>query len=472
MTPFEEFLYWDAKIPGSPADAVTHLVFRGRLVREVFEAALMRQLKKSPRAAQTVREEENGVARWETRAEFLLKMETFLVWREEAWSGQTLEPIDIRRTPGLRFTVFQDAAGERTDVLFQFHHAATDAVGHFLFLEDFFADYGGVSEEKESGEKITSQKTLRAGFAMCVMILGVILRWMMPWRKRVWGIMAAGNVAKRSDRIVPPNDSPLLSGHSASAPFPAAIGYFYDAQTGQTYGQLSEFRFSREETSQILARAKTLGVTMNDLLLAANFRAAARWRKEHGGGTGVIRAAVPINLRSAEEKYRTPGNVVSILFMNRGERACAGDREKLLAGVASEMRRIKRRDGGRLVLHGVQGLHDLRWGKRHPRWGMELYVKRQPRLASFVQSNLGVLFAGRDLPRTTDGKVRLGDAVLEDIHLMAPRTTNVGIFFPLATYAGELRLTGTYDAARMTRAEAEAWIGFLTEEVRFFECGE
>ena len=35
--------------------------------------------------------------------------------------------------------------------------------------------------------------------------------------------MAAGNVAKRSDRIESPNDSPLLSGHSAGAPFPAVM---------------------------------------------------------------------------------------------------------------------------------------------------------------------------------------------------------------------------------------------------------
>jgi hypothetical protein len=62
--------------------------------------------------------------------------------------------------------------------------------------------------------------------------------------------------------------------------------------------------------------------------------------------------------------------------------------------------------------------------------------------------------------------VILGDAVLVDIHLMAPRTTNVGIFFPLATYAGELRLTGTYHAARMTHEDAQRWMGFWVEEVR------
>ena len=36
---------------------------------------------------------------------------------------------------------------------------------------------------------------------------------------------AAGNAAQRSDRIALPNDSPLLSGHCASAPFPAAVSY-------------------------------------------------------------------------------------------------------------------------------------------------------------------------------------------------------------------------------------------------------
>ena len=201
MTPFEEFLHWDAKIPGSPADAVTHLIFRGCLEREIFEKALFVLLRKIPRAVQTLRTEENGTAAWETRADVLEKVklplgEQFLAWHDEPFVMGThlLAPLALTETPGVRFVVFQDAAAKKTDVLFHFHHVTADAIGSFRFLEELFTVYAGLAGGEISLEdcmpteaelrRRASFGTLWTDFSLARMMLGVFFRWMNPWKKK------------------------------------------------------------------------------------------------------------------------------------------------------------------------------------------------------------------------------------------------------------------------------------------------
>ena len=233
----------------------------------------------------------------------------------------------------------------------------------------------------------------------------------------------------------------------------------------ETFMHVAEHRFSPDETRKIVAGAKTHRVTVNDLLTAAVFRAADRWRKTRGEKSEVYRLALPVNVRNSPEEYGVLGNVVSILFLDRTPAECDADPQKFLARIAAQTQKMKLTGRARLLLRGVQGLHELRWGKSHPRWGMELYLRRQPTFASFVLSNLGVLFASSKLPRTSAGELCVGGTVLEDIKLGAPRTINVGIFFPVGTYAGQLRLSANYDARRMNREEADMWLRFFAEEI-------
>lgn len=476
MLPFEEFLFWDAKIPGSPADAITHLIFHGTLKREIFERALYIQLKKTLRAYTTIHENENGTIYWETCPDIQEKLrfplgESFLRWYPESWNSQNspkqLFPLDITQTPGIRFLVFQDPASDRTDILFHFHHVTTDAIGSFHFLEKLFLSYTQLLHEDIFSEKNTSSPesipvSMKAPlhFSLLWMITGVLFSWLFswinPWRKKIWQI-------------------PSTQNHLHLNEHPEPTGYLTDRVSQKTFMIPREFRFSKEETEHIRKIAKTYGVTLNDFLLTACFLAAARWKvhmeKNASPATrhSILRAAIPVNLRPSSGEMNTLGNCVSILFLNCTPQECLSEnRQKLLKKIAQQMNLMKKTDRRQLVLYGTQGLHDLRRGKKHPRWGMELYLKFRPTLATFVFSNLGILLPCKQLPHTTDGKLCLGNAVLEDIILASPRTTNAGIFFPVGTYAGQLRLFAIYDPSKLRAKDAELWLTFFSEEIRKF----
>lgn len=465
MTPFEEFLFWDAKIPGSPADAVTHMVFRGLMDRRTLERAFYALIKETPRAVETVVERENGETFWQTRSEYAEKVrlplgEPFLRWYDQSYDARTpLEPLCITHTPGLRLTVFRDENAGRTDVFLQFNHVATDAGGSLQFLSALFERYAKLAagEPVPSGE--TQQKPLPASLGkvkidarLAWLLAKEAVRWgfyvLNPWRTRVW-------------RIKPPQT-------------PTAVGHRWEPGETPAAPFTREHFFSCEETASIRQTAKRLGVTVNDLLVTACFRAAHRWRLWRDGPRRkplrvFYRMAVPVNLRDEPAKFGLLGNVVSILFLDCRPRAC----EKLpplelLKRNAATMRKLKRTGAARVMLRAIQGLHDLRWGKKRQRWGAELYLRHQPAYGSFVLSNLGVLFSGCDLPRTPDGKLCVADLVLDDIRLASPRTINTALFFPIATYANQLRLTAVYDPQRISPLEADRWLEFMAEELIFF----
>ncbi len=501
MTPFEEFLFWDAKIPGSPADAVTHLVFRGLMDRETLERAFYSLLKDTPHAVETLEEREGGVAGWVTRPEHAEKValplgEPFLWWfdapyREDAVPVGVLEPIHMTETPGVRVAVFRDADAGRTDVILHFHHVATDAGGSFLFLEELLRRYAeiaaGDSEDAPKNREETpwekanlpaSAGKVRIDFPLAWMLMKEAVRWsayvLNPWRRRVWRITAPRSATAAGHRWevessadvnenAPQKDTGMLS---------ARTPYLHSAD-GKPALPTREYFLSPEETASMRAAAKRLGVTMNDLLVTACFGASHRWRVWREGeplkpARVVYRMAVPVSLRGVtDQKFGLLGNAVSILFLNC--RPCVCEKtppHALLLRNAEMMRKLKRTGAYRILLRAVQGLHELRWGKGHPRWGAELYVRRQPAFASFVLSNVGPLFTGAWWPRSEDGKIRVADLVLDDVHVASPRTINVGIFCPIITYAGRLRLTAVYDPQRLSALEAGRWLTFLADELR------
>jgi NRPS condensation-like uncharacterized protein len=77
--------------------------------------------------------------------------------------------------------------------------------------------------------------------------------------------------------------------------------------------------------------------TVNDLLVAALILAVDRWNAAHGGRSGTIRIAVPVNDRDPERRWEGPGNLSRLVRVTArsGQRA---DPASLLAQVAAQTR--------------------------------------------------------------------------------------------------------------------------------------
>ncbi|MDO4575817.1 MAG: hypothetical protein Q4D98_11450 [Planctomycetia bacterium] len=445
MLPFEEYLYVDSQKAGTTADAMTVLVFRGASIRERWENAIAAAMQRSWLATARIQETDDGNLRWfrdqdsEKFGRLPLGPDVFRFFTEERTvTNGPQEPIDLTRSPGVRFWIYAPPETDRTEVVFQFHHVTTDALGSFRFLEEVLRHYAdGTLPDRPTPDGLEidrSQKmpsTWRFGFRAGLHAAKLLFRTLNPWN--------AVPVELRGTPETPPPSIPFV---------------------GKTC--------SPEETQQLLSEAKARGVTFNDLLLAAVFQSLPHFG---GGRNALYRMAVPVGLRTDAEKHLTLANRVSIVFVEQTRRQCEQPMETLLASVARQMRNAKRHDLARRMLKELQWLHDWRFGKKNPRGGMRWFVNRKTPLETLIVSNLGVLFGDSPLPRTDDGFLRVGDLTLEDLQLYSPRTTGVSVTIPVGTYAGRLRMYVCYDPARLSADDATQLLhaiyrGFRTPSAR------
>jgi hypothetical protein len=222
---------------------------------------------------------------------------------------------------------------------------------------------------------------------------------------------------------------------------------------------------TQETTKSCFADARKCGVTINDYLLAALFSAMYRWREraaesENGGmipRNPLYRLAVPLSLRTPQHRNIPASNSVTMLFIDRRHRQC-GDRQRLLKNVHREMVWAKRAEQKHYLLLSLR-IRDLLPG------GIPAALKSLHCRSTIVLSNLGRVFETLPLPKRADGKIIVGDAVLESVDAAPPLRRGTLISFSVLTYAGSLRFILRYDSQNMTQDEAESFLDYFVKEL-------
>lgn len=194
-------------------------------------------------------------------------------------------------------------------------------------------------------------------------------------------------------------------------------------------------------TRGLLTASRALGVTLNDLLVAALFRAL----RPEVGPQALLRIAVPTSLRPQGNAAFC--NLVSMVFLDR--RASHTTAADLLRGVSTEMTHIKRWKLGHAMhsfLAAVTGLGDWPWAA----------LLRVPAVSTTaVLSNLGEPFAAA--PHA--GGVRV---VAHD--LLPPLRPGTNVAVAATTHEGRLGLTVRYDPARVSASRAATLLERMVKE--------
>ncbi|MBQ6106881.1 MAG: hypothetical protein IJK97_01620, partial [Thermoguttaceae bacterium] len=387
MTPFEDFLFYDAqRATGAEplADAVTILHFSGqpdlfRLERAISEAA-----RHHPTARSLVSVHANGTLDWTGP-----QSEVQLV-RAESLS-LPLPPLQIQKEPGLKFWLCDAPDSEGFQLWFQFHHAATDALGSFRFLEEIFQRYAAETAENPADweaefptdEELDVRQAVdpRVTFALVCAAVWQILAF--PFRRKPREIRHAEKTQAESPK------EPLFR------------------------------TLTREETRKRLDAAHEQGVSLNDQILAAAFRAVENLQSDGR----PIQIAVPVNTRSGRFFKMPLRNLVSVVFLRTSRRKLRGSDARLLGWIHRQMAPKRKELRADLLLQELKWLCAWRWRGDH-RWGMNWFVRRKTPMATLVVSNLGVLFRDSRLPRTADGRLQIGSLTLDRVEQISPRTTD------------------------------------------------
>ena len=170
------------------------------------------------------------------------------------------------------------------------------------------------------------------------------------------------------------------------------------------------------------------GATVNDVLMAAVARSLRSYLERHGETPAELRTVIPVNLRQGEE-LKALGNHFGLVFLELpvGE---ADGRERLRL-VKERMDRLKRSPEA-FVLWRLMQLTGVA-----PKWVEDLVVRLLGAKTTGVMTNV----PGPREPRYLAGEP------IQTIMFWVPQTGRVGLGVSVFSYAGDVRLGLSVDAA-------------------------
>jgi NRPS condensation-like uncharacterized protein len=216
------------------------------------------------------------------------------------------------------------------------------------------------------------------------------------------------------------------------------------------------------EVKQIRARSKSVGATLNDLLLAACFKTVQEWNDVHRKPTRKISVMVPVDIGNASFSPLS-ANQVSFISVSttRKERT---DADELLRTVRQETSRMLRNG---VAFSIVYALHFCtRLPPRIPKSIAWFLMATRIYLDSILLTNLGLIW-----PRggTAAAGNNLGNARITSVVVIPPVVSPMGMSLCAGTFDGHLHLSLTYKSQQFSEAEARTFLSLYLHELRGYE---
>lgn len=342
----------------------------------------------------------------------------------------SMEPLNLFDAPGLRVYVIESHEEFWTKILLQFHHSVSDGLGEMQIIGELLTHYaiisGLIPPDTPLQPVDTSKLPLRSALGWS---LGGYLRNFF-------------HTSFTTRHLTSYSPNPLYR----HTPLPSST-------PSGTYPFLKSLAFTREETRMYIRKAKEAGVTVNDLLLRDFFRTIDAWRVhfKRDFKHGVTRVMVPMSLRKPLHDGMPAANVVSSVFLDRTKREMCGSPDVLLAGIHREMEWVKNHEQKYvfplvlMVLSKIPG-------------AMKMILRSKKCRSTGVLSNLGRVMEIAPVPRNEEGKIQLGENILEFVDAAPPIRSQTMLSFSALTYAGTLRLCLRYDNHFLTLEEIETFL--------------
>ena len=415
LTPFEEYMFWD-ETPAFPMASWQMFRFSGKLdpdlLQESLRAAVLRHPLMNARIVLRC-----GKPYWEYRDDL-----PELFCYDSAEEEKSLPLPDIRKTCGFRafYRAGEDEGRPYTELGVSVHHSVADGMGIMGFFEDAFINYAA-----------------RKGVAITPGVYPPISPDSMRERlapNQTWGryFKLLSNGTKSTRDLLLHDAKPLLPVRRIDYKTPVEHPILYKT-----------FELSAEQSAAYRAKAKELGLSINDRMLVDFIRSCGDFRKKFVPTKNQwIRVAMPVNMRSPEIPPLFATNVVSMVFIDRRP-SQIGDDDEFVRGIHRETDWIKRTDQGYTLLVNLRS-------KRNTFGGIKIVLHGRRCWSTTVLSNLGILFKQTPLPRTDDGRLIVGDCVLDTIWGMPPIRAKTFTSWSVRSYAGRLGMAMRFDERYLT----------------------
>ena len=344
-------------------------------------------------------------------------------------------PLDPKKELPFRVLLLK-RGHEQYWLAFTFHHYATDALRALRFVNEMIREYNKAGETEAAPGK-AAEDTITAH--RIDELLPLIQR---PKSKVKW--------------YYPKIASSLFHRFVISI-FSPPSRIFHDRSSGKS-GEVSFIRTWMDsiELSEIDAKSRVLGATVNDVLLAACFKTIEKWNEMHGRSSGKISIMVPVDVGRKMSQHIVSNQIsyVSPITM-RDERV---DHVGLPKKVSRRTGCVIRNGNAFSMIYFTYLISRL--GFAVLRLVGMLFIATRVYIDTTLLTNVGRVRLG-------DGKEpRLGDARITDIFGVTPVVSPWGMSVVTAVFNGKLQLDLTYRTTRFSDETARRFLDLYVEEIR------
>ncbi|MHC1578765.1 MAG: condensation domain-containing protein [Dehalococcoidia bacterium] len=354
-----------------------------------------------------------------------------------SWMNQ---PLNIREEFPVRVLLVKKDARE-SSVVFTFHHSVADALRALIFVRKVIQSYNGegCGDSKSPGGIYINRKG------------DELLELAHNWRSKV-GHYYERMISSLFYRFV-------------VAAFLLPTRVFHDKR-GQWEGiHFRSENITSSEFEKIQSKSKSVGVTLNDIFLAACFRTVEKWNRLHGKGSKRIRIMVPVDIapKTSEEKISNQVSFVSLSTRPEDRTEPA----ELLRRVSRNMAHM-RKNGTAFAM-----VYFLYFCSRFPLPVMKaiarFFMITRTYVDTTVVSNLGVIWpAASGVAR---GESRMGGAEIIAVECIVPAVRTMGMSICVNTYNENLNVCLAYRTSSFSDEKAQEFLDLYVEEIKGYQVG-
>jgi NRPS condensation-like uncharacterized protein len=354
-----------------------------------------------------------------------------------SWMNQ---PFDIKKEFPVRAILLKKNERE-SSLIFTFHHSAADGIRALLFVRKVAESYNNeLSKNSESSRDI---RINRKGDELLEFAHSQRSKVRHYYRKMVSSLF---------HRFV-----------IAALPPPTRV--FHDKS-----GKSRELRFcfkiiSPKEFGQIQSKARSAGVELNDIFLAACYRVVEKWNSMHGKTSKTIRVMAPVNISPKGFRY-----VVS----NQASWFSLPTTPKDRADPAKLLRKVRANTiDGTMNRIAFSLIYFFYFCSRFPLWVMRGMCRFLMITRTYVDTilftNIGFIWPklGSEEPAVQN----IGNAKILNGTGSAPVVTPMGLSIAAGIYNKNLNFSLTYRPALFSAEKAKMFLDLYVEEIKNYQVG-
>jgi NRPS condensation-like uncharacterized protein len=351
------------------------------------------------------------------------------------WMNQ---PLDIKSGFPVKVLLLRKNELE-SSLVFTFHHSAADGRGSLLFVSKVIESYNDeLSKNSESEGDIGVN---RKGDKLLQFAHGQRSKVEHYYRKMVSSLF---------HRFI-----------IAALPPPTKV--FHD-RTGRS----RELRFyfkvvNPGELEEIQFKARSAGVAVNDILLAACHRVVEKWNRIHGKASKRLRIMAPVDI-GPKEFRDVVFNQVSWISLSTTPKERA-DPIKLLRTVKADTTDAARNRAAFSLIYFFY------FCSRFPLWVMKgiarLFLITRIYVDTIIVTNVGFIW-----PKSGSGEPavsNMGNARIVNVSISAPVVTPMGLSITVVTYNRNLNLCLSYRSALFSEEKAQMFLDLYVEEIKQYQ---